>query len=137
MPPERLLLDTFFVLALLNKNDQHHEKAKEIYPRELAALEVWVTEAVLVEIANGLSAVQHRKTAATFIDSCYAVQNFRIVNVSSELLQRALDLYKKRDDKNWSLTDCISFVVMDENDLMDAVTGDRDFQQAGYTALML
>ena len=50
---------------------------------------------------------------------------------------QALALYQFRPDKTWGLTDCISFVVMQQQNLTDAVTGNRHFVQAGFHALML
>lgn len=47
-----------------------------------------------------------------------------------------MDLYRARPDKEWSLTDCTSFVVMNECGLTDALTGDRHFEQAGFKALL-
>lgn len=57
MNGERLLLDTVFVQALLNRRDEYHAQAEAILPRVRAAAEVWVTEAVLVEVGNALSAL--------------------------------------------------------------------------------
>ena len=45
-------------------------------------------------------------------------------------------MHKERSDKSWSLTDCISFVVMGEHGITDALTGDRHFEQAGFRALL-
>lgn len=137
MSEERILMDTAFVLALLDRNDEHHSKAKDLFPRARAARELWTTEAILVEIGNGSSSIpNHRQRAFTFIKACEAAPNTQIVNVSTELLDRALDLYNSRQDKTWGLTDCISFVVMQDANLTDALTGDRHFQQAGFRALM-
>nr|MBA2333413.1 nucleic acid-binding protein [Blastocatellia bacterium] len=60
-----------------------------------------------------------------------------IVPLDSNLFDRGLRLMASRPDKNWSLTDCISFVVMKERSLSDALTADRHFEQAGFRALML
>ena len=49
---------------------------------------------------------------------------------------RGVALYAERPDKDWSLTDCISFVVMRKMDITEALTGDRHFEQAGFTALL-
>lgn len=57
--------------------------------------------------------------------------------VDTALLMRARVLYESHADKEWGLTDCISFGVMREHKLMDAATGDRHFQQAGFRPLML
>ena len=52
------------------------------------------------------------------------------------MFDRGLDLYRERLDKNWSLTDCISFVIMRDESLTDALTADVNFVQAGFRALM-
>lgn len=136
MNGDRLLLDTVFIQALFNQRDQYHDRAVALLPRVQAAAEVWITEAVLTEIGNALSAV-NRMAAVQFIQQCYQTANIRVVSVDRLLLTRALQLYEARPDKTWGLTDCISFVVMEENGLIDAVTADRHFVQAGYRALML
>jgi predicted nucleic acid-binding protein len=136
MNGERLLLDTVFVQALLNRRDEYHARAKAILPRVRAATEVWVTEAVLVEVGNALSAL-NRTAAVQFIEQCYHTANMRVVSVDTPLLVRALRLYHARSDKTWGFTDCISFVVMQEQGLTDAVTADEHFLQAGYRALLL
>ncbi len=136
MSDERLLLDTVFVQALFNQRDQYHARASTLLPRVRNAAEVWVTEAVLVEIGNALSAF-NRQAAVQFIEQCYRTDNLTVVSVDSSLLNRALNLYAARPDKAWGMTDCISFVVMRERGLTDAVTADRHFVQAGFQALML
>jgi predicted nucleic acid-binding protein len=60
----------------------------------------------------------------------------RIVEASADLFWRGFELYGQRTDKDWSLTDCISFVVMRDEDLTGALTGDHHFEQAGFTALL-
>lgn len=136
MPGRRLFLDTFFVQALLNPRDAAHECAKTLLPQVEGAQEVVVTEAVLTEIGNALSGTL-RQFAVAFIRRCYAEPNITVVSVDTQLLMKALDLYAGRSDKDWGLTDCISFVVMQDHELLDAATGDRHFHQAGFRALML
>ncbi|MFN6513129.1 MAG: type II toxin-antitoxin system VapC family toxin [Nostoc sp. CreGUA01] len=135
MSDERLFLDTVFIQALLNKRDQYHHQAKAFLPRVRAAMAVWVTEAVLVEVGNALAAV-NRPGGVQFIQQCYNTSNLQVVTVDTPLLMRALQLYNERPDKTWGLTDCISFVVMWEHGLMDAVTTDLHFVQAGFRALL-
>lgn len=135
MSDERLFLDTVFIQALLNKHDQYHHQAKTFLPRVRAAKTVWVTEAILVEVGNALSSV-NRPGAVQFIQQCYKTANLQVVILDTLLLSRALKLYSERPDKTWGLTDCISFIVMRENGLTDAVTADLDFVQAGFRALL-
>ncbi len=135
MKPTRLFLDTAFVQALLNRNDQYHCIALSRLSELRTAKEVWTTEAILIEIGNALSAV-HRQTAVRFIHQCYTTPNIQVVPVDTGLLKRALHLYDERPDKEWGLTDCISFVVMSDQHLTDAMTTDQHFIQAGFRALM-
>ena len=135
MKPTRLFLDTAFVQALLNRNDQYHSIAKLRLNELRTAQAVWTTEAILIEIGNALSAVQ-RAAVVRFINQCYATPNIHVVPVDTGLLNRALGLYDERNDKEWGLTDCISFVVMSDQNLTDAMTTDRHFIQAGFRALM-
>jgi predicted nucleic acid-binding protein len=135
MNGDRLFLDTVFIQALLNRRDQYHDKAKAFLPRLRNAVEVWVTEAVLIEVGNALSAV-NRTAAIQFIEQCYRTDNIRVVTVDTQLLALAMQFYQTRPDKTWGLTDCISFVVMEEQGLTDAVTADIHFVQAGYRALL-
>ncbi|MBW4623667.1 MAG: PIN domain-containing protein [Cyanosarcina radialis HA8281-LM2] len=136
MTRARYFLDTVFIQALFNKQDDYHQQALQLLPQIKIASEVWLTEAVLVEVGNALSRF-NRLAAITFIEQCYNTSNIKVVSVNTALLQRALELYRLREDKNWGLTDCISFVVMQEQSLIDALTADRHFVQAGYRALML
>ncbi len=133
---ERFLLDTVFIQALLNARDQYHAKAKTFLPRLHKASEVWITEAVLVEVCNAFSAI-NRAAPIQFVEYCYSTDNIQVVTIDTSLLKRAITLYKNRSDKTWGLTDCISFVVMDEQGLKEAVTADKHFIQAGYRALLL
>jgi predicted nucleic acid-binding protein len=137
MNGERLLLDTTFIVGLINRRDQHHSQAQKYMPRVQAAYEIFITEAILMEVGNLLHPTQNRIKAADFIESCYSTPNINVIPVETVLLKRALEFYRKHNDKDWGLTDCISFVVMSENGLTLAVTADTDFQQAGFRALML
>jgi len=59
------------------------------------------------------------------------------VQFQPELSAAAVDLYRSRTDKNWGLTDCLSFVIMKQHALTEALTTDRHFEQAGFRAKML
>ena len=136
MTRDRLFLDTAFIQALLNVRDAYHPKAIELFPRVRNASEIWITEAILTEVGNACSAI-NRKGAVQFIQQCYQTDNIRVVSIDTQLFTQATHLYQSRLDKNWGLTDCISFIVMTQNNLQDAVTTDRHFVQAGFRALML
>jgi predicted nucleic acid-binding protein len=97
-----------------------------------------VTESVLTEVGNALSGTpRSRQLAVAFIRRCYIEPNITVVPVDTSLLSRALKLSEDREDKEWGLTDCISFVVMRDRGVLDAVIRDKHFQQAGFHASML
>lgn len=133
-----VFLDTAYTNALINTRDQWHERAvvwQERLAKEMRPL--LSTEFVLVEIADGLATVWFRKHAAQMINLLQENPFVEIVPLSSELFNEALELYKKRMDKGWGLTDCTSFIVMQRYDVIDALTTDEHFQQAGFRALLL
>jgi uncharacterized protein len=132
---DRLFLDTVYIQALLNRSDQYHIRARQVFPVVKQTREIWLTEAILIEVGNALSTFD-RQAAVDFIDQCYSERNLRVVSVDSALMRRGLALYRSSKDKDWGLTDCISFVVMKENNISVAVTADQHFVQAGFRALL-
>jgi uncharacterized protein len=120
--------DTFYYIALLDAKDSAHERAVRA-TRELDSATV-TTAWVLLELANALSASRHRTVFARFLDLLRANPNVIIYEAEKELFDRGVEIYRDREDQQWSLTDCISFVVQRE-DLREALTGDRNFEQAG------
>ncbi len=126
--------DAFYFVALLNRADQHHSKATAA-ARDLRNNLV-TTEWVLAEVADALAASASRRLAASFIRDLSQDPKVKIIPATTDLFQRGLQLYEKRPDKQWSLTDCISFVTMKDENLADALTGDEHFAQAGFKALL-
>jgi predicted nucleic acid-binding protein len=134
--PSPVFLDTAYVYALVNTRDEWHDAAVR-WERRLAAEQrrLVTTEFVLVEIADGLAAVRFRAQAAA-IAAVQGSSLVQIVPASSQLFAAALELYRNRADKGWGLTDCSSFVVMDEQHLTEALTTDEHFRQAGFRPLL-
>ena len=131
----RVFADTHFFIALLSERDTAHEAALR-RQREMDCHELVTTGWVLVELADGMTLPGEREVCAAFIECLRRASGTRIVPLSEELLWRGFDLYRRRQDKDWSLTDCISFVVMSDEGLSEALTGDHHFEQAGFTALL-
>jgi hypothetical protein len=126
--------DSFYFIALLDTADNHHRVAHD-YART-HRLRVVTTRWVLAEVADALCAPHLREHAAAFIKSLSANRSVLIIEPSDDLFERGLDLYHRRSDKFWSLTDCISFVAMEEQGLREALTGDHHFTQASFVALL-
>jgi predicted nucleic acid-binding protein len=98
---------------------------------------ILTTEAVLWEWLNALSDPSTRGVAAEGYRRAHADINVEIVPFQTELIDAAVTLYRARPDKGWSLTDCLSFVVMERWRLTEALTTDRHFDQANLKARML
>ena len=134
----QVLLDTSYVYALINTRDQWHANAKQwVHSLSLQQRSLITSQFVLMEIADGLSAIGFRDHAIRAIDSLVASRFVEIVPASPQLFHDAMDLYRKRSDKEWGLTDCSSFVTMQQRGLQDALTTDQHFLQAGFRALLL
>lgn len=130
----RLFADASYYLALLNPSDELHTKALEITPGITGP--IVTTTAVLTEVADALSRAHHRLAAARFIYDLERDPRVIIVGADRDVFDEGLRLYESRSDKDWSLTDCISFVVMEQHGLTDALTADRHFEQAGFKPLL-
>ena len=134
----KVFLDTAFVYTLLNTRDEWHGRAVRWQARLAAESHALLTtEFVLMEIGDGLAALRFRSQATQAIRSLRSSNLVEVVPASARLVEEALSLYGGRNDKDWGMTDCSSFVVMRERGLSDALTMDAHFQQAGFHPLLL
>lgn len=125
--------DTFYFVALFAPHDEAHDEAVEL--TTVLSPELVTTDAVLLELADALCAPQDRESTAAHIRTLWQHPRVEVRCLDRALLTRALSLYASRGDKGWGLTDCISFVVMEEQGIGQALTGDLHFQQAGFKIL--
>jgi uncharacterized protein len=131
---KQLFADTFFFFAFLNPGDSAHAETCAVF--DAFDGELVTTEWVLTELADGLAGVPEREQFVDFYRALREDSAVRILPASSDLFAAGLQLYGARLDKEWSLTDCISFVVMQREGITEALTGDRHFEQAGFLALL-
>ncbi len=130
----RIFVDTMYVVALINENDEYHELASELAEKHENSSFV-TTDSVLLEIANAL-ARNYKEQAVEIIEYFFSSDEVEIVHLNPVLFEKAFQRYKMYLDKTWSLVDCISFEVMKEKKLTDALTGDKHFEQTGFNRLM-
>lgn len=130
----QVFADAFYFIALLNPADHHHAAA--VAACQILNEPLVTTQCVLVEVADALSASASRRRVATFLRKIDADPQILVAPLDENTFTRGLDLFEQRPDKAWSLTDCISFVVMTDRGLTDALTGDHHFEQAGFRALL-
>jgi len=132
-----VFLDTAYAIALSSASDQFHTRAVALAEQmDLARTRFVTTCAVLLEIANALARQRYRQAALRLLDALEADPRVDIIPLSEALYTRAVQLYRERPDKEWGLTDCISFLVMQDRGLTEALTTDEHFQQAGFRALL-
>ena len=132
-----VFVDTVAWIALLNVSDVLHAQALEIMDSLRRKRTRFVTtEFVLLAVADALSAPSIRTQTVGFIEGLRRLSVLRIVPLNQELLTEGWSLYAQRTDKDWGLTDCISFVVMNQEPLSQAFTSDHHFEQAGFINLL-
>lgn len=129
-----IFADSGYYVALLLQNDQAHDRAVEITQRLQSP--IITTAWVLTEVANTFSAPRFRGAFVSLLDDLQADPNVRVLAPDAWIFAQGIELYRNRPDKNWSLTDCISFVVIEREGITEALTGDRHFEQAGFKALL-
>ena len=131
---EVVFADAFFYIAWLNVYDAAHQQATAIGLQK--GRRIITTDYVLLEVADALADTRLRAAVVPFMEFIRHSHTTSIVPASQELLDAGLILYANRPDKKWSLTDCISFMVMWDRNLTEALTHDHHFKQAGFRVLL-
>jgi predicted nucleic acid-binding protein len=127
--------DTYYFLALLNNTDQGHQRAlafTKTYGGRLVT-----TGWILTELADALAHTKNGRLQFIFtLQKLRADPNISVLPSDENLFTEGISLYGQRLDKEWSLTDCVSFAVMTREGITEALTGDHHFEQAGFIALL-
>lgn len=126
--------DTFYFLALLNTKDAAHARA--VAAARALRGQLITTGWVLTELADAMSAPVNRREFISTLDDLRQNPHVQIFPPDVALFDEGVQRFADRLDKEWSLTDCISFVVMERTGLHEALTGDHHFEQAGFVALL-
>ncbi len=134
----RVFADAGYWIALLNPRDNLHRKAREI-SAALGRTRTVTSEMVLAEVLNAFANKGEllRGAACALVDRVRSSPNAEVVPMTSNAFREALERYRSRTDKSWGLTDCTSFLIMEQKGITDALSADRDFQQAGFNALLI
>ncbi len=132
---EYIFMDTGFVIALINKRDHYHKQARTLAD-QYDGQPMLITDAILLEIGNAL-ARDFKAEASEIIVNFLISDDVKVIRLSPQLFDEAFAMYQQYQDKEWSLVDCVSFVVMQQENSTQALTFDRHFVQAGFEALMM
>jgi predicted nucleic acid-binding protein len=129
-----IFVDTAFLVATLDPRDGLHATARAWASRTRGPF--LTPEHVLWETMNFASGTPNRVKSHVLVRHILESPDFEVVPARGDLFEAGLQLHAQRPDKAWSLTDCISFVVMTDRGLAEALTGDHHFNQAGFRALL-
>jgi predicted nucleic acid-binding protein len=126
--------DSFYFLAAINERDESHARAIQFAQSEPHRL--ISTEWILTEVGDAFAKPHWKPAYLQMLASLRNDQDVTVVAASHELFDRAISLFASRPDKEWSVTDCTTFVVMAEHGVQEALTADRHFEQAGFVAIL-
>lgn len=130
----KVFADTHYYLALLVERDESHQLAVEV--TQLLQGQIVTTGWVLLEFANAVCKSRKRHYYPSLLDDLRQNPQVIIYPPDEALVDAGTELYRNRPDQEWSLTDCISFLVMEREGIAEALTGDHHFEQAGFVALL-
>ncbi len=129
--------DTSGWLAFANKRDVAHEVAVSVNKSILRNRNMYVTSNyVLDETYTGLLARAGHSAAVDFGEMIRTSESVRVSRVSENVEAEAWELFKKYSDKQFSFTDCTSFVLMQRLRIIEAFASDHHFEQMGFTILL-
>ncbi len=126
--------DTSYFITLLSPSNEAYERAHSVTVAMQAKLVT--TEWVLAELGNALARSRTRAWILQTLRALHSNPSVIVVKADADSFNTGSELYASRLDKDWSLTDYISFIVMKERNISQALTGDRHFEQAGFQVLL-
>ena len=129
LPGAEVYLDTGYLIALEDADDDNHPAATEHQEglREMPPLTT--TSYVVDEVVTFFNVRGQHAKAVEIGEALLFSPSVRMIHVEEDLLARGLDLLRERPDKRYSLTDCVSFVVMRERQISTTFAFDRHFEQ--------
>lgn len=134
---KKVFADTGYWIALLNPDDDLHQKARQISVT-LISTPIVTSEMVFTELLNAFSGKgkSYRQKAVRFIKHAFTNPEIEVVLQTDALFQNALELYDQPPDQAWSYTDCTSFQIMQQQNILEVIAYDKHFEQAGFIALL-
>ena len=134
---KEVFADAFYWIALANPADQWHDAAKE-YDRKNPGALLITTEEVLTEFLNYFAeAGKHKRMIAGKMCGQVLIHpNITVLHQSHESFANGFGSYQTREDKGYSLTDCISMNVCRERGITNVLTRDGHFEQEGFRILL-
>lgn len=134
---KQVFADTFFFVALVDRTDAWHERAR-LTSLLLGTTQVVTSDAVMVEFVNFFSNhhFEVRRRAVQRVHLMLSAPEFEVLPLTRSAMLSGLSLHASRSDKQYSLTDCISMQMMRELGIFEILTHDHHFVQEGFVTLM-
>jgi uncharacterized protein len=133
----KVFLDTSGLLATAITDDQWHSRAKPIWLDLIRQKAMLVTTSLVInELGDALCSVARRASAIEFLDRLRNAPRVEIIHATPELQEQGWQIFRSHVDKEWGITDCVSFAFMRQNGIQAAFTNDRHFEQAGFERLI-
>jgi uncharacterized protein len=132
-----VFVDTCGWIAILNADDALHQQACEqlsLFGSDERTL--LTTDLVVAETGNGLARTKSRDSFANAVQRIMRSPNCRLIRIDASLFDRAIKLYAQASDKSWGLVDCASFILMRDENIVETLSSDRHFLQAGFSCLL-
>lgn len=131
-----VFLDTGYIVALESEIDQHHGAATAHWNRfVLKGPKLVTTSFILDEVATYMNNRGRHDIAVSVGRRFFESPSIEFIHVDEPLFQAGWDYFRRHSDKRYSLTDCISFVVMADRVIRQALAFDHHFEQAGFERL--
>lgn len=132
----KLFLDTNFLIALELESDQHHNHAIELWNEVTKTSFHFVTTSYIFdEMLTFLNSRDHHQKAVEAGENLLLSPHVTFVHVDESLFFDGWKMFQQYADKRFSLTDCISFIVMSKNEIHTALSFDKHFVQAGFKTI--
>ena len=128
-----VFIDTSYLLALELANDQSHQVAKDHWQLLVKSLPPLVTTSyVFDEVVTFFNSRGYHAKAVQVGNGLLRSPSVKLIHIDDALFQAGWAYFQQHQDKTYSLTDCISFVVMQKLNISTALTFDKHFVQAGF-----
>jgi len=132
-----VFVDTSALIALGNQRDDFHQQATQLFKDLVVSKRRFVTtNAVILELANAFSQAPLKPLAIRLIDLIKNSSAWTTVIADASFMERGLEKFRKVQDKDWSLVDCISMIVANDFGITEICSNDHHFEQAGFSILM-
>ena len=128
-----MLIDTSGFYCFFDENDRRHADARALLQAADARLTTSYVLAELIPLCYARR-LNQQKTLA-FVATLLQNPLLEIVWVDEDLHRAAFTLLQERQDKTYSLCDAVSFLLMRERGLREALTTDKHFEQEGFVRL--